>query len=258
MKYVIYKMSFQDGSFYIGSSSNYTRRREHHRRQARMCSGVNRKVREKVASGLKFEFNVVAQSFTREALHLVEGDVIATLRPDLNVNMQPQKIPEVAGIDLADGTSYAAYYYRKQHGLTEQQARGFETAPKKERNVKQRHITSGGVTLTLNRWATRIGVKPSTIHCRLNIGWTEDEAVGTTARPEKPKKPAVVRKEHQKYTVNGVTGGVTELSRLLGLNAAAVAARIKLGWTPEEAFEVVHRSRQNQDQFRRLAEALKS
>jgi hypothetical protein len=42
-----------------------------------------------------------------------------------------------------------------------------------------RYCTANGETLTVYDWATRLGIRPGVIYCRLTRGWNEERAVST-------------------------------------------------------------------------------
>ncbi len=61
-------------------------------------------------------------------------------------------------------------------------------ATKVEQNNNRRSnhpITHNGRTINLGQWADELGIKVSTIQCRLNIGWGINKALTTPVRPHK-------------------------------------------------------------------------
>ena len=49
--------------------------------------------------------------------------------------------------------------------------------------MKQRVLEAGGRKMTINQWARHLGVSPGTIHARLNLKWSVEQAVGLEKRP---------------------------------------------------------------------------
>lgn len=93
MNSVIYVICFPDGNSYVGSTSNFSDRRRRHLRAAlkdkyTTSSKLTVKLRE---HGICCIY-VVASVFDKNDLHLVEAQVIETLRPTLNANIKPTKV----------------------------------------------------------------------------------------------------------------------------------------------------------------------
>ena len=54
--------------------------------------------------------------------------------------------------------------------------------------MKQRVLEAGGRKMTINQWARHLGVAPGTIHARLNLKWSVEQAVGLEKRPAQVAK----------------------------------------------------------------------
>jgi hypothetical protein len=65
-----------------------------------------------------------------------------------------------------------------------------------QRNKANNHrITANGETLCVTEWAERLGVSHSTILNRINLGWSEEQAVTT---PPRPKKKAMGKRRNRR------------------------------------------------------------
>ena len=87
-----------------------------------------------------------------------------------------------------------------------------------------RYITFRGVTLTLNQWAEKVGIKRETIAYRINKGWSIDEALHTPTDSFK-----------RMITINGVTQSLADWGRSRGIDASTIHARLASGWSDEDA-----------------------
>ncbi|MEN8136170.1 MAG: hypothetical protein ABFS18_11640 [Thermodesulfobacteriota bacterium] len=97
---------------------------------------------------------------------------------------------------------------------------------KEQANNKRsnRYITYNNVTLTLQQWSRKTGLRREMIARRLNSGWSEEDAL--------PPPPI-----HAKIYVNwhGKRMTLRELSDLTGVSPAKINGRIKSGWPLEAA-----------------------
>lgn len=112
--------------------------------------------------------------------------------------------------------------------------------------MKKRTIKAGGNKWTLDQWATHLGVAVSTIHMRLSLGWTEEEAVGVKLRPaaikaQKAKAERAAKAERRaarQVTYEGFTGTIAELCRHLGIPDSPVRSRMNNPkWTLDESIK---------------------
>ena len=110
--------------------------------------------------------------------------------------------------------------------------------------MKQRVLTCHGKSATVNVWAKRMDIPANRIHARLNLGWTDAQAVGldpspsqTKAAQRPPKKP---KRHRPVYTVLGVTGTLPELAKVFHVSATRMRSRLERGWTIEEAALIEH------------------
>ena len=93
MRAVIYAITFPDGSCYVGSTVNFSaRRRQHLGAIHKDKHTTNRLLTAKLRQfGICCIFQVAA-ALDADKVHLVEADVIAALRPDLNVVVEPTPV----------------------------------------------------------------------------------------------------------------------------------------------------------------------
>lgn len=132
------------------------------------------------------------------------------------------------------------YKARRASGATVRQALGLDPLPpRKPSKVKQRILTCHGRSATLNVWAKRMGIPPNRIHARLNMGWTEAQAVGLDPSPSQAKAaqrpPVEPKRKRQVYTVLGITGTLHDLAKVFPVSAPGMRSRLEKGWTIEEA-----------------------
>jgi hypothetical protein len=141
-------------------------------------------------------------------------------------------------LELFGGITYACYLGRKYAGYPDRQCRGIEPLQLKEPNVQRRSITAGGKTMTVQQWASGLGVKPATVHSRLFLGWSEEEAVGLVQRPKKTATAdsKKLRKKRAIHTVHGVTGNASELARYFGVPLSGVYFKLNRGDALEDIF----------------------
>jgi hypothetical protein len=106
------------------------------------------------------------------------------------------------------------------------------TAAEQTRN-KQNNvwIEARGLRLTVSDWATELGWKRSTIHMRLRMGWSPEDAVTRPLRAER-----VIEARGQRKTVG-------EWAAELGCDKHTLFLRLLRGWSPEDAVTRMVRSR---------------
>lgn len=146
----------------------------------------------------------------------------------------PTKAPPTSASKVCARYNISAntYYARRHMGWTVLEALGLKPRPEPRRpKVRKRLITAGGVTMSLNAWADKLGVKPATIHARLHSGWTEAEAVGVERRAVEVEREArKIKQESRKrssevYTHKGFTGTLSEICKHFGYQYSATSNR---------------------------------
>jgi len=135
------------------------------------------------------------------------------------------------------------YYQRRHKGWTLYEALGLTTRPTPPKpKVKKRLITIDGKTRTLNAWAELAGITPNALHARLNLGWTERQAVGvspteTSKRVAERKAAQAERKvTRETYTHRGFTGTLAQICSEFGYTYSVVSQRRYKGKPFEEWF----------------------
>lgn len=110
--------------------------------------------------------------------------------------------------------------------------------------MRDRILEVGGHKQTLSQWAGKLGLDPNTVHQRLYIGWTVEQALGLAPNPGAVKKQLnaekaeLARKQRataREHEVRGVRGTPTALARHFGVNVARLYYHLKAGRTAEEA-----------------------
>lgn len=148
----------------------------------------------------------------------------------------------VAGRSFASVRDAARHYRvpyvtaarRLREGWSAEQA--FNLDPRARRTPGRKApalITSVGTFRTIKEAAAIAGTLPGTLGARLRKGWTPDEALGASPRQRK-------RKITRPIECDGVTyPNLWVLADHYSLNHTRVYKRIKSGWTPEQAVELV-------------------
>lgn len=99
------------------------------------------------------------------------------------------------------------------------------TAKEQARNRRtSRRLAAFGRTQTVAAWAEETGLKPGTIHQRIDsYGWDVERALSS-------------RLERQtKLTARGETRSVSDWAKLAGIHPATIRYRLKKGWDTERA-----------------------
>jgi hypothetical protein len=99
------------------------------------------------------------------------------------------------------------------------------TRKEQARNTrKNRFIEFNGERLTVSEWAERTGISEATIRHRLDdAGWPAEKALTAPLR------------ESPRYTYQGKSLTLREWSEVTGISYHNIRARIRLGWTIEDA-----------------------
>lgn len=110
--------------------------------------------------------------------------------------------------------------------------------------MRDRILEVGGHKQTLSQWAGKLGLDPNTVHQRLYIGWTVEQALGLAPNPGAVKKQLnaekaeLARKQRttaREHEVRGVRGTPAALARHFGVSGARLYYHLKAGRTAEEA-----------------------
>lgn len=164
----------------------------------------------------------------------------------LSVPLGHWRRKSAAAVCARYGVDPNTYYARRALGWTLHEALGLKPRTVKGKpTVKKRLITAGGLSMPLDAWAKRLGVKPSTIHGRLALGWSEEEAVGVKKRAVVLEREARAAKQAERkrlravYTYQGHTGTLSEICKALGASYPLASNRRYRGLPIEQWFEPV-------------------
>ncbi len=92
-------------------------------------------------------------------------------------------------------------------------------------------LTFCGRTLSIRQWAEVTGLPCHVIAYRMRAGWTADKVLSEPLRSSSTPKPSTKRL----FTFRGKSQSLSEWSRELKLGYGTITARLRKGWTVEEA-----------------------
>jgi hypothetical protein len=90
-------------------------------------------------------------------------------------------------------------------------------------------LTVRGQSKTVPEWAAVVGIKPSAIHRRLQLGWTHEDAVLTSVESKTDKRNSVL------LEFGGERKTMKQWSKSVGIRIETLEARLARGWTVERA-----------------------
>jgi hypothetical protein len=129
------------------------------------------------------------------------------------------------------GKHYGNAARRVKAGWTIQEA--LEIQPHKKLPSKRNALTtSAGIFDSIRDAAEHFGIEEGTIHKRLSMGWTPDQAVGLEPHSRKPKQTIEITCAGKVYPNSWA------MAKTYGKGEHLVAKRLRLGWTPEQAVEI--------------------
>lgn len=131
------------------------------------------------------------------------------------------------------GQHYGNAVRRVRAGWTPGEALGLMPHKRKMLHQGKQLVTSAGTFRTMQEAAEHFGIDYGTLQRRIELGWTPDQAVGL----EEHSKPA--RAINQIICDGKIYPNAWALARAYGKGEKLVAKRITLGWTPEQAVEIV-------------------
>lgn len=101
-------------------------------------------------------------------------------------------------------------------------------APKSVRpSAFAKRITFNGESLTAHEWASRIGIRPGTLHERLSAGWPLERALSEGKCPRGPSGPLI--------TFNEESLSVRQWAERLGVSKNTLQVRFARGWSVPRA-----------------------
>lgn len=93
-------------------------------------------------------------------------------------------------------------------------------------------LTFNGQTKNVTDWAADLGLKATTIHSRLRLGWSVDRALSTPAdgSPSANRHPKLMALTHR-----GQTRPLIDWAKSIGITPNTLRARLRLGWPVSKA-----------------------
>ncbi len=123
---------------------------------------------------------------------------------------------------------------RYRLGWTLEQALGLAPAPKRKAHNATQLTSSIGAFSSIRDASSKLGIKEQTISKRLRDGWPVDEALGLAPPPErKPRSGVAVLCEEVEFP------SVAAFARRYKKNETQTRKRLELGWSPEQAVDLV-------------------
>jgi len=98
------------------------------------------------------------------------------------------------------------------------------TEAEQQNNKRTNHlITIDDVTLTIAQWTEKKGYNETVIYCRLNMGWSDYDAVMTPVETGKL------------ITIGNETYTIFQWTEKMGYGESVIRGRLKLGWSEYRA-----------------------
>ena len=141
--------------------------------------------------------------------------------------------------EAADAYDVNEYSVRRRlsKGWTPEQAVGIEYRPLISKLNKP--VKVAGVSYSSQSEACKkLGISVACVIARLKRGWTPEQAFGIEKRLPKQNRPIII--DHKEFE------SITEAAAYYHVKTDTALARVKRGWTPEEAFGVKRRRRADQ------------
>ncbi len=246
----VYKIEFPDGSCYIGSTVDFSSRRKTHLRHGARGEAVNPRLAAEFRKYPVCGIYPVAECKTREALHIVEQQVMFDEQPSLNMHISPTPIPaawdgnakplgafpSVRAASAALGVPYPRMK-RLARGSNFDLPKILEKISEKDA-AKDRNKTTGTHPLDPRKnqalinlgsgWERRsglmasAGVSAAMYKARRKRGWSAEDALTTPRRPVLvgPPKPRMLNE-------------YKEMSP--GVPVYLYKSRLRSGWTEAQA-----------------------
>lgn len=146
----------------------------------------------------------------------------------------------VAGITFSSMREAAAHF--KQHygnvarriksGWSYEEALGLKPHKIMRPGKGIRLTTSAGAFVSIRDASEQFKIEEGTIHKRLAMGWTPDQAVGLAEHRKSPRQTKEVTCDGKCYANSWA------LAQAYGKKEKLIAKRLLLGWTPEQAVEL--------------------
>jgi hypothetical protein len=124
---------------------------------------------------------------------------------------------------------------RSKHWTLEQ-ACGLEAPPVSAANQGKKLDVAGQTFPSMAAACLAHGIKVEVYHARRRTGWSIEEALEITARPDAPRPGA------KTWSIAGKTYfSLRKACEAHGLNPDRIRSRLSMGWTLDEAFDLTHR-----------------
>jgi hypothetical protein len=139
----------------------------------------------------------------------------------------------LAEIAKSFGVTPHKVYRRFRSGWSIEQCLDLKDQPKREAPNANALKTRLGNFHSVRDAAIKLGLEEGTIASRLRKGWTPDQAVGASPLPQK------IRGGIQTLCEGVLFQSVAAFARHYGKNQIRVRKRLEMGWTPEQAVDLV-------------------
>lgn len=132
------------------------------------------------------------------------------------------------------GANYSNFTRRYRSGWTLEQALGLAPAPKRKAHNAAQLSSSSESFSSIREASTKLGIEEGTISARLRGGWSVEEALEMAVPPERKPRPGVaVLCEEVEFP------SVAAFARRYKKNETRTRKRLELGWSPEQAVDLV-------------------
>lgn len=147
-----------------------------------------------------------------------------------SVTVEGVDYPTVRAAAKVYGLAHGNVTRRLLYGWTIEQAFELEPPPQRKAHNATKLVTDKGVFNSIRDAAVAYGLEEGTVAKRLQIGWTDKQAVGEEQPPKRrPRKGRTIVCENKEYP------SVNEFADAYGVNRIRTRKRLDSGWTPEEA-----------------------
>ena len=149
----------------------------------------------------------------------------------LSVTISGTTFSSIRQAALHFGQNYGSVARRIKSGWDLEEALGLK-AHKRLPSRAIKLVTSAGTFASIREAAINFGIEEGTIHKRLDMGWTPDQAVELESHSRRPKRTKEVICAGKSYP------NAWNMADAYGRDRKLVAKRLRLGWSPEQAVEV--------------------
>jgi hypothetical protein len=141
-----------------------------------------------------------------------------------------ERYPNFNAACRANNVTESAVRARLKRGWSIEEAFGLKQAPKRIANNAKTVFLNGSTYPSLSAAAEHYSQRPGAVVRRLSVGWTLEQAFGLTPPPRRDVGGVPI-------TIGGIKFvSLAAACEKYGGDARLVAARIRKGWSPEQAF----------------------